>query len=148
MTSPAIGSPVSICVGFRGSASPPIEASLTMRNGATIQFTNMLETICFHMYRCAKSSCKASNRTLHKMGYIMMSRPTANHADDGVFSIPVSPAYIGSVISELLTNRNGYTDKLPFLQSWAGLGHKIAQENAHQHGEEYPDGEVAVQEAK
>ena len=37
----------------------------------------MLKQICFHIARCERSSCKDSYRTLHKIGYIITSRPTA-----------------------------------------------------------------------
>ena len=50
---------------------------LTMRKGANIQLTNMLKQICFHIALCESSSCKDSYRTLHKIGYIITSRPTA-----------------------------------------------------------------------
>lgn len=49
----------------------------TMRRGATIQFMNILNPICIQRARVRKRRCNVSNRTLHRIGYIMTSRPTA-----------------------------------------------------------------------
>jgi len=48
-----------------------------MTNGATIQFTIMLKTTCFHNARSCKILCSVSNRILHRMGYIITSSPIA-----------------------------------------------------------------------
>jgi hypothetical protein len=48
-----------------------------MKRGDMIQFTTMLKPTCTHKDFCRKEWCKLSNLTLHRMGYIMTSRPIA-----------------------------------------------------------------------
>jgi hypothetical protein len=48
-----------------------------MKNGATIQLTKTLKPICFQAPRWEKTTCSVSYCTLHRIGYIMTSNPTA-----------------------------------------------------------------------
>lgn len=53
---------------------------LTIKKGATIQFTTTLKPICFQSALFVKSWCRDSYWTLHRMGYIMTRSPTAIQA--------------------------------------------------------------------
>lgn len=52
-------------------------AARTMRKGATIQFTRMLKPTCIQSCLDRKALCSVSYSTLHKIGYIITSRPIA-----------------------------------------------------------------------
>lgn len=54
-----------------------LELVLTIRKGAIIQLTNMLNAICLQISRWLNTRCRVSNRTLHIIGYIITSNPTA-----------------------------------------------------------------------
>lgn len=49
----------------------------TMKKGATIQLTTILNPICTHSDFSRNDRCNNSYRTLHKIGYIMINSPTA-----------------------------------------------------------------------
>ncbi len=94
-----------------------------------IQFTTMLKPICTHRDFCRKEWCKDSNLTLHRMGYIITSRPIAVD--------PSATSIWKHRLSER-TNWNGNSYEFPFLQGWTGVGDKIAQQNANEHRQENP----------
>lgn len=50
---------------------------LTIKNGATIQLSKMLKPTCIHSCFDRKAWCKVSYLTLHRIGYIMTSKPIA-----------------------------------------------------------------------
>jgi hypothetical protein len=52
-------------------------AGLTIKNGATIQLSKILKPIWIHSCFDRKAWCKVSYLTLHKIGYIMTSKPIA-----------------------------------------------------------------------
>lgn len=49
----------------------------SIKKGAMIQLTKMLNAICIQMSLFRKAWCSVSNLTLHRIGYIMISKPIA-----------------------------------------------------------------------
>lgn len=55
----------------------PQLAELTIKNGATIQLSKILKPIWIQSCFDRKAWCKVSYLTLHKIGYIIISKPIA-----------------------------------------------------------------------
>jgi len=78
-------------------------AALTIKNGAMIQLSNMLKPIWIQSCFDRKAWCKVSYLTLHRIGYIMTSKPIAAFRTHNVSQERISDSV------RYLTNRLGWT---------------------------------------
>lgn len=132
------------CLGERNAKR---KLKRTMNSGAMIQLTMILNPTWIQSPFSRNVRCNDSYRTLHKIGYIMTSKPTAEiHLSQQLH--PSSPAKAEKSRVDRPTNRHRNTHKLPLLQRRARTGHKVPQNDPHRHSKEDPDGQKPVQNRK
>lgn len=122
-----------------------------MKRGATIQLTTRLNPIWTHKAFCRRVRCSVSYRTLHRIGYIMTSRPTAKRFDISIPSFEPTPSLSPSRSQEKqskLTNGHGHSHEFPPLQRRPCTRHEVSQKNAYSHGKKDPNSQEAIQEPK
>lgn len=88
----------------------PQLAELTIKNGATIQLSKILKPIWIQSCFDWKAWCRVSYLTLHKIGYIITSKPIAIFRD-----VVSANGWFREAQDLLRTDRNGHSNEFALL---------------------------------